>query len=216
MRTGNMEDVDPDKLAELLGEDARRAWEQLDRLRQMLQEAGYITGDDKMELTARGMRRIGQKALKEVFAHLKKDRIGNHLVHTRGANGDLVGDTKPYEFGDPFQIDLQASVKNAVLRAGPQVPVRMSVDDFEVHRTEHMTRASTVLLLDQSRSMGLFNNYHAAKKVTVALMALIRSQYPRDSMYVIGFSDYAWKSKRTSWQNQDGTPGCPAPTCTMR
>ena len=195
MRTGNLEDVDPDKLAELLGEDARRAWEQLDRLRQMLQEAGYITGDDKMELTARGMRRIGQKALREVFVHLKKDRIGNHLVHTRGANGDLVGDTKPYEFGDPFQIDLQASVKNAVLRGGPQVPVRMSVDDFEVHRTEHMTRASTVLLLDQSRSMGLFNNYHAAKKVTVALMALIRSQYPRDSMYVIGFSDYAMEIK---------------------
>ena len=71
----------------------------------------------------------------------------------------------------------------------------MTVDDFEVHRTEHMTRASTVLLLDQSRSMGLFNNFHAAKKVTVALMALIRSQYPRDSMYVIGFSDYAMEIK---------------------
>ena len=195
MRTGNLEDVDPDKLAELLGEEARRAWEELDRLRKLLQEAGYVTDDDKMQLTARGMRRIGQKALKEVFAHLKKDRMGNHLMDARGANGDLLGETKPYEFGDPFQIDLQASIKNAVLRGGTQVPVRMRPQDFEVYRTEHMTRTATVVLLDQSRSMGLFNNFQAAKKVTLALMALIRTQYPRDSVYVIGFSDYAREIK---------------------
>ena len=118
MRTGNLEDVDPEKLAELLGEEARRAWEQLDRLRQLLQQAGYVTSDDKMELTARGIRRIGQKALQEVFAHLKKDRVGAHQMDSRGANGDLLGDTKQYEFGDPFQLDLQTTVKNAILRVG--------------------------------------------------------------------------------------------------
>jgi len=165
MRTGNLDEVDPDKLAELLGDEARQAWEEMDRLRKLLQDAGYVTNDDKMDLTARGIRRIGQKALREVFAHLKKDRMGNHLMDTRGANGDLLGDTKPYEFGDPFQIDLHASVKNAVLRNGPEVPVRMEPQDFEVFRTEHMTRTSTVVLLDQSRSMGLFNNFQAAKKV---------------------------------------------------
>jgi uncharacterized protein with von Willebrand factor type A (vWA) domain len=191
MRTGNLEDVDPDKLAELLGEEARRAWEELDRLRQLLQDAGYVTADDKMDLTARGIRRIGQKALKEVFAHLKKDRIGAHLIDTRGANGDLLGETKPYEFGDPFQIDLQMTVKNALLRGGPEVPVRLTPQDFEIYRTEHMTRSATAVLLDQSRSMGLFNNFQAAKKVTLALLALIRSQYPRDTLFVIGFSDYA-------------------------
>ena len=206
MRTGNLEEVDPDKLAELLGEDARRAWEELDRLRKLLQEAGYVTDDDKMQLTARGMRRIGQKALKEVFSSLKKDRLGNHLVDARGANGDLLGETKPYEFGDPFQIDLQASVKNAVLRGGAQVPVQMSAQDFEVYRTEHMTRTATVVLLDQSRSMGLFNNFQAAKKVTLALMALIRTQYPRDTLHVIGFSDYAMEIKeddlaKSSWNS---------------
>ena len=58
---------DPDKLAELLGEEARRAWEELDRLRKLLEEAGYVTGGDKVELTARGIRRIGQKALQEVL-----------------------------------------------------------------------------------------------------------------------------------------------------
>ncbi|MCH2674649.1 MAG: VWA domain-containing protein [Dehalococcoidia bacterium] len=206
MRTGNMENIDPDKLAELLGDDARRIYDELDRLRKMLQESGYVTDNEKMDLTARGIRRIGQKALKEVFTHLKKDRMGNHQMDARGANGDLLGETKIYEFGDPFQVDLQATVKNAVLRGGPQVPVRLRPEDFEVYRNEHMTRSSTVLLLDQSRSMGLFNNWQAAKKVTLALMALMRSQYPRDSLHIVGFSDYAREIKeedlaKCSWNS---------------
>ena len=206
MRTGNMENIDPDKLAELLGDDARRIHDELDRLRKMLQESGYVTDNEKMDLTARGIRRIGQKALKEVFTHLKKDRMGNHQMDARGANGDLLGETKIYEFGDPFQVDLQATVKNAVLRGGPQVPVRLRPEDFEVYRNEHMTRSSTVLLLDQSRSMGLFNNWQAAKKVTLALMALMRSQYPRDSLHIVGFSDYAREIKeedlaKCSWNS---------------
>ena len=201
MRTGNLEDVDPEKLAELLGEDARRAWDQLEQLRKLLQEAGYVTGDEKMELTARGIRRLGQKALQEVFVHLKKDRVGAHQMDYRGANGDLLGDTKQYEFGDPFLLDLQTTVKNAILRAGPKVPVGLEPQDFEIYRQEHMTKASTAVLLDQSRSMGLFNNFAAAKKVTLALLALIRTQYPRDTMYIIGFSDYAKEIKEEEMAN---------------
>ena len=201
MRTGNLEDVDPEKLAELLGEEARRAWEQLDQLRKLLQEAGYVTGDEKMELTARGIRRLGQKALQEVFSHMKKDRVGAHHMDSRGANGDLLGDTKQYEFGDPFLLDLQTTVKNAILRVGPEIPVRLIPQDFEIYRQEHMTRASTAVLLDQSRSMGLFNNFAAAKKVTLALLALIRTQYPRDTLYIIGFSDYAREIKEEDMAN---------------
>ena len=191
MRTGQLDDIDPEQLAELLGEEARRAWEELDRLRQLLQDAGYVTNDDKMDLTARGIRRIGQKALREVFTHLKKDRVGDHQMDVRGSNGDVLGETKPYEFGDPFQVDLQTTLKNAVLRGGSELPVRLNIKDFEIYRNEHVTRAATAVLLDQSRSMGLFNNFQSAKKVTLALMALIRTQYPRDKVFVIGFSDYA-------------------------
>ena len=195
LRTGNLEDVDPEQLAELLGDEARRAWEELDRLQQLLKEAGYITGDDDPQLTARGIRRIGQKALREVFVHLKKDRMGNHELDTRGAGGDLLGETKPYEFGDPFQLDLQSTVKNAIVRGGPQVPVQIQPQDFEIYRNEHLTRAATIVLLDQSRSMAMFNNWPAAKKVTMALFALIRTQYPRDTLHVVGFSDYAREIK---------------------
>ena len=191
MRTGQLDDIDPEQLAELLGDEAKRAWEELDRLRQLLQDAGYVTNDDRMDLTARGIRRIGQKALREVFTHLKKDRVGDHQMDVRGSNGDVLGETKPYEFGDPFQVDLQATLKNAVLRGGSELPVRLNVKDFEIYRNEHVTRAATAVLLDQSRSMGLFDNFQSAKKVTLALMALIRTQYPRDKVFVIGFSDYA-------------------------
>ncbi len=191
MRTGQLDDIDPEQLAELLGDEAKRAWEELDRLRQLLQDAGYVTNDDRMDLTARGIRRIGQKALREVFTHLKKDRVGDHQMDVRGSNGDVLGETKPYEFGDPFQVDLQATLKNAVLRSGSELPVRLNVNDFEIYRNEHVTRAATAVLLDQSRSMGLFDNFQSAKKVTLALMALIRTQYPRDKVFVIGFSDYA-------------------------
>ena len=191
MRTGQLDDIDPEQLAELLGDEARRAWEELDRLRQLLEDAGYVTNDGKMDLTARGIRRIGQKALREVFTHLKKDRVGDHQMDVRGSNGDVLGETKPYEFGDPFQVDLQTTLKNAVLRGGSELPVRLNVKDFEIYRNEHVTRAATAVLLDQSRSMGLFNNFQSAKKVTLALMSLIRTQYPRDKVFVIGFSDYA-------------------------
>ena len=204
MRSGDLDEVAPDKLAELLGEEARRTWDQLQQLIDMLKEAGYITDSDKPELTPRAIRRIGQKALKEVFFNLKKDRLGNHETTMLGGASDMLSDTKPYEFGDPLQLDLQATVKNAIVRTGPELPVSLSKDDFEIYRNEHMTRAATVVLLDQSRSMGLFGSFQAAKKVALALFALIHSQYPRDSLYVIGFSDYAREIKeedlpKTNW-----------------
>ena len=195
LRSGNLDEIDPDQIAELLGEEARRTWEQLQSLIEALREAGYIKEGEGTELTPKAIRRIGQRALREVFLNLKKDRLGNHELANRGGGGDTLTDTKQYEFGDPFQLDLNTTVKNAIVRAGPDVPVRLSPEDFEIYRNEHMTRAATVVLLDQSRSMGLFDSFQAAKKVAVALFALIHSQFPWDSLYVIGFSDYAREIK---------------------
>ena len=192
MRQGNIDALDLDKVEELLGKDARRAAEELQRMVQMLEEAGYLERrGEKLELTPRGIRKIGQKALNELFAQLKRDRLGPHDIHIRGVSGEHTGETKPYEFGDPFEVDIQRTLMNAVTRGGPTVPVRLSPEDFEIHRTEHMTQAATCLLLDQSRSMGLFGSFLAAKKVALALYALIQSQFPRDKFHIIGFSDYA-------------------------
>ena len=137
------------------------------------------------------MRKLGQQALREVFSALKKDRAGSHELHSRGEGGETTADTKPYEYGDPFDVDLHRTLYNAVLREGPGTPVKMIPGDMEVRRTEHMTQAATVLLIDQSRSMGLMGSFVAAKKVALALYWLIQSKFPRDRFYVVGFSDYA-------------------------
>ncbi len=192
----DLERVDEEKLAELLGEEAKRAWEELKKLMKRLEEAGYIRRKgDKLELTPQGIRKIGQKAVRDIFAQLKKDRLGRHETRYRGMGGDPSGETKPWEFGDEFAIDLHKSLMNTVRREGSGTPLRMRVEDFEVERVEHHTAAATCLLLDRSRSMGYYGNFTAAKKVAIALDSLIRSQYPRDALYIIGFSDIAVQFK---------------------
>ena len=196
MQRGNIQDLDPDTVGDLVDEESRRSLEQLQRIAKMLEEAGYVTRrGDRLELTPKGIRRIGQKAMKDVFAQMKRDRLGNHELYLRGAGGDHTGETKTYEFGDNFDIHLERTVRNALLRDGSGVPIKLTPADFEVHRTEHVTQASTVLLLDQSRSMGLYGSFQSAKKVAMALASLIRSQFPRDRFYIVGFSDYALELK---------------------
>jgi len=185
----NLDRVDVDKLRELLGDDSARALEQLQQIAKLLEEAGYIrrTGD-KLELTPQGVRRIGQKALRDIFAQLRKDNFGRHEASLRGGGGDRTEESKPYEFGDSFYLDIQKTVMNAVTRHGAGTPVRVTPPDFEVYRTELLTTASTVLMLDMSRSMLLRGCFLAAKKVALALNSLIRGQYPKDNLYIVGFS----------------------------
>ena len=195
-RKGNIEDLDLDKVEELLGDEARRNVEELQRLTRMLEEAGYLRRKgSRLELTPSGIRRIAQRALRDLFAQLKKDRMGQHDQQRRGVGGEHLGETKVYEFGDPFEVNLQETVLSGVTRSGPGTPVHLLPEDFHVYRTEHLTETATVLLLDQSRSMGLYGSFVAAKKVALALYALIQSKFPRDRFYVVGFSDYAVELK---------------------
>ena len=196
MRRGGVEDVDADKVEEYMGEDARRELEQLQQMIQQLEEAGYLRRrGDRLELTARGMRKLAQSALREVFSELKKERMGRHEVFTRGDGGEYTGETRQYQFGDPFDLDLNRSLFNSALRNGPGVPLRLSTEDMEIRHTEHLTQTATVLLLDQSKSMGMFGYWGPAKKVAMALYWLIHSQFPRDYFYLVGFSDYAMEFK---------------------
>jgi uncharacterized protein with von Willebrand factor type A (vWA) domain len=136
-------------------------------------------------------RLLGDKALRDIFAHLKRDRFGRHAVERRGAGGDRTDDAKRYEFGDPFLLDLKETLMNAVERRGAGTPVRLVPDDFEVFRTELLTQSATVVMLDLSRSMIYNGCFMPAKKVALALHALIRGQFPRDQLHIVGFSLYA-------------------------
>ena len=183
-------------MEEHLGEEARREMERLQAMIKQLEEAGYLRRNgDRLEMTARGMRKLAQNALREVFSEMKKDRLGRHEVFTRGDGGEYTGETRQYQFGDPFDLDMNRSLFNSVLRNGPGKPLRMSAEDLEVHHTEHLTQTATVLLLDQSKSMGMFGYWGAAKKVAMALYWMTRSQFPRDYFYLVGFSDYAMEIK---------------------
>jgi uncharacterized protein with von Willebrand factor type A (vWA) domain len=194
-----LDDVDRSLLEQTLGPDARQ---QLDRMRQMtevLEKAGYVERRDRrLELTPRGMRRIGQGALREIFDQLKKARLGQHQMRSNGQGVEQGDEVKDYEYGDPFLLDLNETLFNALQREGRGLPVKIEPRDFAVRRTEHSTQASTVLMIDMSRSMFLRGCFLAAKKVAIALDSLIRSQFPRDSLYVVGFSNYAVELKPQS------------------
>jgi uncharacterized protein with von Willebrand factor type A (vWA) domain len=193
--------LDRDDVRELLGPESARDLEALDELARQLEEAGYLTRNgERLELTPRGSRRIGQKVLDDLFARLSRDAFGGHRIDRSGRGGEREETTKPYEFGDPFHLDIRGTIDNALYRpenapaarlerADPAV--RLSPEDFEVFRTEQLTRTSTVLLVDMSRSMLLRGCFLASKKVAVALDTLIRTQYPHDDLTVIGFAYYA-------------------------
>ena len=191
-----LDDVDRSLLQQMLGPQARRQLDRLGQVVEVLEKAGYVERRDRrLELTPKGMRRIGQGALREIFDQLKKARIGQHQMQAAGLGTDASDELKAYEYGDPFFLDLKETLFDSLAREGSGVPVNVEPDDFVVHRTEHTTQASTVLMIDMSRSMFLRGCFLAAKKVAMALDALIRSQFPRDSLYVVGFSNHAVELK---------------------
>ncbi|MCP3909662.1 MAG: hypothetical protein GY713_01795 [Actinomycetia bacterium] len=189
---GALAEADIDKARDLLGDDAANSLERLGELARMLEEAGLIENKEgKLELTPKGMRKIGQNALDELFRKLAQDKIGKHQLERTGIGVEREYSTKPYEWGDPFNLHIERTVRNAITRTGGGTPVRLEPQDFEVERTEHLTRSSTVLMLDLSLSMPMRDNFLPAKKVAMALHSLITSQFPKDFMGIVGFSEVA-------------------------
>lgn len=189
---GEIDEIDADKLREILGDEAYETLQQLRQFLEILEEAGYIRRrGHTWELTPRGVRKIGQKALGEIYTQLKKDSFGKHQIRNTGNGGERADDTKEYEFGDPFHLHLQETIMNSITREGPSIPVHLDKDDFRIYRSEQLTETATVMMVDLSWSMALRGSFQAAKKVALALNNLIRSQYSRDALYIIGFSAYA-------------------------
>jgi Ca-activated chloride channel homolog len=148
--------------------------------------------DGQLALSAGGERRIRRAALEEIFTSLSKAGAGYHAIPRAGSGGDLLPETRPYEFGDnPTAIDGTRTIGNAVRRDAESIS--LTPDDFEVHEEEHLTSCATVLAIDISHSMILYgeDRFTPAKKVALALVELIQSKYPRDSIEVILFGDDA-------------------------
>lgn len=207
-RPADLAAVDRDAVRRLLGEEAERALDALGSIAARLEAEGYaVRIGDRLQLTPRGTRRIGQRVLDDVFSRLGRDAFGGHRIPRAGRGGEAGEGSKPYEFGDPFALDLRATLDEALRRPenAPRVrteglpeglsegraALRLAPSDFQVWRTEELTRSATVLLVDMSRSMLLRGCFLAAKKVAVALDTLIRTQFPRDRLAVVGFAYYA-------------------------
>jgi len=192
----SLDTINEGMVKELMGDEATEELEKLRNISKVLEDAGYIRQKGRgYELTPRGMRKIGQKALRDVFTQLKKDSLGGHSIHKQGAIGEKIDETRIYEFGDNFQLHLEKTIMNALHRQAQSPPIKLEPDDFEVYKSEQLIRSATVLLLDLSLSMPMRGNFQAAKQVAIALDGLIRSQYPRDNLRILGFSSYAREFK---------------------
>ncbi|MEC8975086.1 MAG: hypothetical protein VX725_04920 [Actinomycetota bacterium] len=185
----SLAEVDIERVKELLDEQSATSLEKIAEAAKQLEDAGYIDAKEgRYELTPKAIRKIGQQALADLFRKLNTDRVGNHHLEQQGIGHERDFSTKPYEFGDPFNLDIQRTVRNAIRRAGGGTPVDLLPEDFEIERTESLVRSSTVLMLDLSNSMAWTGRLLPAKKVAMALHSLITMQYPRDYIGIVGFN----------------------------
>lgn len=161
---------------------------------EMLIRRGYVERDraGKYSITPQGMRRVENKALEELFDVGRPDAFGRHDTPFRGAGQTVHEESKPYEYGDPVaNLNLHETLKNALYRQGGGSPVHVSEEDFVVYDTEFQTACATVVLIDMSGSMGRYGKFGRAKKVALALQALVRGRYQGDFLQVVGFYTYA-------------------------
>jgi uncharacterized protein with von Willebrand factor type A (vWA) domain len=215
-----MDDVDEDAVRRALGRAAVDDMEALRQTERELERQGYLQRSaGKLELTPKAVRRLGETALRRVFAELPEGGYGDHEQRDAGQAGEYTGATRPWQFGDEQSIDAPATVRNALLRDASSFRhdreddsprVRLSAEDFEVGETERRASAAVCLLVDLSYSMAIRGTWGAAKQTALALHALIRSRFPQDSIQVIGFSNYARELRETDlaglgWDMVQGT-----------
>jgi uncharacterized protein with von Willebrand factor type A (vWA) domain len=187
LAAGDLGAIDLDLLGALLGEEGAETIRLLQQAVQLLWEGGFVqTRGGRMQLSPKGVRRIGQLALREIYQRLLRDRPGAHGTDHRGAVELRLHETRPYHHGEPFALDLVGTLKKALAR-GPGLPLDVRPEDFEVYAADHSTSTSTVLLLDMSWSMSWEGRFAAAKRVALALESLIRTRFPRDYFGIVGF-----------------------------
>ncbi|MDH5752054.1 MAG: VWA domain-containing protein [Deltaproteobacteria bacterium] len=204
-KIGNFRDISAEEMREELGERAAQSVMMLAGITQMLEKSGMISSaDGRIRLTPRGSRKISQQALMEIYNSLRKGFTGAHPTNEKGTSGHVREESIRYEFGAPFNVHIVNSLKNAIIRGGgaghsgaesergkANQKVTMEMEDFEIHQEEISTRTTTVLMLDMSWSMSREGRFPAAKKVALAMDHMIRTRYPFDRYFTLGFSTRA-------------------------
>lgn len=161
---------------------------------ELLRKEGLIEQDaeGRWRVAPKGLRRIQEGALQELFQAFQRDGTGKHDTDQKGTGTVRLEDSKPYVFGDSLaNVNLHETLKNTLVRTGGKLPLRPEYDDLVVHETEYQTHCATVVLIDMSGSMGRYGKYYMTKKVALALQGMVRGQYPRDTLQMVGFYTYA-------------------------
>jgi uncharacterized protein with von Willebrand factor type A (vWA) domain len=203
----SIEDIDEDKIRRALDDDAVADVRRLKEIERALERAGVLNRRrGRLELTARGARLLGERALTRLLERIRREP--SHRA--RGGGAEPTWQTRRWSFGDTDPISIERTVYNAVARSGTGKEVALMPDDFEVVETETRPRTATALLLDLSFSMPLRGHWLPAKRMALALHALIEGKYPQDSLHLIGFSDYARKLRpeelaQEGWERVQGT-----------
>jgi uncharacterized protein with von Willebrand factor type A (vWA) domain len=208
LMAGNFENVSLEDLEQILGRQALMDFNNLKQVMVLLEQSGYLMPKgEHAQLSPKGVRRIGQLALRDIFQSLLRDRAGSHSSDHRGAAEMRPDRTKPYRYGDALNLNLVGTLKKALARK-PGVPLSLAPGDFEVYENDYASSSSTVLCLDMSWSMSWEGRFAAAKKVAMAMETLIRSRFPRDYFSIVGFFTRAVELKlkdlpEASWNMGD-------------
>jgi Ca-activated chloride channel family protein len=147
----------------------------------------------RFEITDKTIDFLGFKTLQDLLGSLGRSSFGRHDTRDLATGVESGGISRPYEFGDTLNIDISATLFNAVRREGAKVPIEMNYSDLMVHQCEYHSSCATVVLLDCSHSMILYgeDRFTPAKRVAMALSHLIRTQYPGDTLNLVLFHDSA-------------------------
>jgi len=208
-------DMLDERMREQLESMTPEQFEQLiDQLIDRMQQEDYITIDQphdpsrdsttggqvgesqvqtRFEITDKGLDFLGFRALRDLLGSLGKSSFGRHDTRDQATGIEASGASKNYEFGDTLNLDITATLSNAIQREGLHLPLNIEYSDLQVHQCEYQSSCATVLMLDCSHSMILYgeDRFTPAKKVAMALSHLIRTQYPGDSLSLVLFHDSA-------------------------
>ncbi|SDY54100.1 vWA domain-containing protein [Herbiconiux ginsengi] len=192
-----MDDLDLEKLARQLGDEAAVDARTLQQLEKALRDTGTMKrgSDGQLKMTPKAMRQLGKALLRDV-AERMSGRQGARDLRQAGAAGDLSGATREWAFGDTEPWDVTRTITNAVTRAaGEGRPagsgVRLEIGDVEVQETEDRTQACVALLVDTSFSMAMDGRWVPMKRTALALHTLITSRFRGDDLQLIGFGRHA-------------------------
>jgi uncharacterized protein with von Willebrand factor type A (vWA) domain len=183
-----LDDVDVEAVQRSLGRDAADDVRRLRELERELRRQGWVSRDaDGLTLSPKALRRLGGTALRRVFAELTSGRRGQHDLRSAGAAGEITGASRQWEYGDEQPLDVVRTIARAVRRGGAQVPVELSVEDFEVVETERRASAAVALCVDLSFSMVSEGRWGPMKQTALALSHLVATRFPQDALQIIGF-----------------------------